>query len=47
MEILKNFWKSPTGPRTTHFWGPVFNWSLPIAVKIHPQMLFIVALSMA
>ncbi|XP_044466289.1 mitochondrial pyruvate carrier 1-like [Mangifera indica] len=31
MEILKNFWKSPIGPRTTHFWGPVFNWSLPIA----------------
>ncbi|KAJ4729421.1 Mitochondrial pyruvate carrier [Melia azedarach] len=31
MEILKTFWNSPIGPKTTHFWGPVFNWSLPIA----------------
>jgi len=23
---LKAFWDSPTGPKTTHFWGPVANW---------------------
>jgi hypothetical protein len=23
---------SPTGPRTTHFWGPVANWGFVIAV---------------
>lgn len=32
MEILRGFWNSPIGPKTTHFWGPVFNWSIPIAV---------------
>ncbi|KAL3162486.1 pyruvate transporter mpc1 [Trebouxia sp. C0010 RCD-2024] len=25
------FWKSPTGPRTTHFWGPIANWGFVIA----------------
>ncbi|KAJ0112552.1 mitochondrial pyruvate carrier 1-like [Pistacia vera] len=34
MEILKTLWKSPIGPKTTHFWGPVFNWSLPIAAYV-------------
>ena len=24
---------SPTGPRTTHFWGPVANWGFVIAVR--------------
>lgn len=24
---------SPTGPRTTHFWGPVANWGFVIAVS--------------
>lgn len=32
MEVLRAFVNSPIGPKTTHFWGPVFNWSLPIAV---------------
>ncbi|TYH99565.1 hypothetical protein ES332_A11G075200v1 [Gossypium tomentosum] len=31
MEVLRAFVNSPIGPKTTHFWGPVFNWSLPIA----------------
>ncbi|KAL9367123.1 hypothetical protein Peur_038322 [Populus x canadensis] len=34
MKFLRTFWKSPIGPRTTHFWGPVFNWSLPIAAFV-------------
>lgn len=34
MEILKTFWNSPMGPKTTHFWGPAFNWGLPFAVCI-------------
>lgn len=25
------FLNSPTGPRTTHFWGPVTNWGLSLA----------------
>lgn len=28
---LGAFWKSPTGPKTTHFWGPVANWGFVIA----------------
>lgn len=32
MGILRTFWNSPIGPKTTHFWGPVVNWSIPIAV---------------
>lgn len=24
---------SPTGPKTTHFWGPVANWGFVIAVR--------------
>ena len=32
MQILRTFWNSPVGPKTTHFWGPVFNWGIPIAV---------------
>uniref|UniRef100_A0A3N7FVE1 Mitochondrial pyruvate carrier n=1 Tax=Populus trichocarpa TaxID=3694 RepID=A0A3N7FVE1_POPTR len=34
MKFLRTFWNSPIGPRTTHFWGPVFNWSLPIAAFV-------------
>jgi hypothetical protein len=26
MNRLHAFWNSPMGPKTTHFWGPVFNW---------------------
>ncbi|EOY02718.1 Uncharacterized protein TCM_017110 isoform 1 [Theobroma cacao] len=43
MEILRGFWNSPIGPKTTHFWGPVFNWSIPIAAlldtKKPPEMI--------
>ncbi|KAK8687930.1 hypothetical protein V6N13_086720 [Hibiscus sabdariffa] len=43
MEMLRAFMKSPIGPKTTHFWGPVFNWSLPIAAfvdtKKPPEMI--------
>ena len=30
---LKAFMASPTGPRTTHFWGPVANWGFVLAVR--------------
>ncbi|MED6187126.1 hypothetical protein PIB30_073442 [Stylosanthes scabra] len=33
MNTLRTFWNSPIGPKTTHFWGPTFNWSLPLAAK--------------
>mmetsp|Transcript_34875 Transcript_34875/g.31384 ORF Transcript_34875/g.31384 Transcript_34875/m.31384 type:complete len:83 (+) Transcript_34875:60-308(+) len=26
MNYLVAFWNSPTGPKTTHFWGPMSNW---------------------
>jgi len=29
--MLMQFINSPTGPRTTHFWGPVANWGLVAA----------------
>jgi hypothetical protein len=25
MNLVKAFWNSPVGPKTTHFWGPVLN----------------------
>lgn len=28
---LTALWNSPTGPKTTHFWGPVANWGFVIA----------------
>ncbi|KAL5537372.1 hypothetical protein UlMin_045449 [Ulmus minor] len=31
MQILRTFWNSPVGPKTTHFWGPALNWGIPIA----------------
>ena len=31
---LKAFIDSPTGPRTTHFWGPVANWGFVLAVRV-------------
>ncbi|KAK2360045.1 mitochondrial pyruvate carrier [Trifolium repens] len=37
MNALRSFWNSPIGPKTTHFWGPTFNWSLPIAAAIDTQ----------
>lgn len=30
---LRSFVNSPTGPKTTHFWGPVANWGFVIAVR--------------
>lgn len=30
---LKKFIDSPTGPKTTHFWGPVANWGFVVAVS--------------
>ncbi|KAL5793363.1 hypothetical protein ACOSP7_001957 [Xanthoceras sorbifolium] len=43
MEILRTLWNSPMGPKTTHFWGPVFNWSIPLAAvadtKKPPEMI--------
>jgi len=29
--VLMRFINSPTGPRTTHFWGPVANWGFALA----------------
>ena len=26
MDKLRHFINSPVGPKTTHFWGPIFNW---------------------
>lgn len=34
---LGAFWSSPTGPQTTHFWGPVANWGFVIAVRVRPE----------
>jgi hypothetical protein len=28
------FVNSPTGPKTTHFWGPVANWGFVLAVSL-------------
>lgn len=30
---LMQFINSPTGPKTTHFWGPVANWGFVLAVR--------------
>jgi len=30
---VRAFINSPTGPRTTHFWGPVANWGFVLAVR--------------
>ena len=30
---VRAFVNSPTGPRTTHFWGPVANWGFVLAVR--------------
>lgn len=29
-----SFINSPTGPKTTHFWGPLANWGFVIAVRV-------------
>ncbi|CAJ1791772.1 unnamed protein product [Sphenostylis stenocarpa] len=34
MNYIRSFWNSPTGLRSTHFWGPTFNWSLPLAAAM-------------
>jgi len=30
---LRHWINSPTGPKTTHFWGPVANWGFVVAVR--------------
>ena len=30
---MSAFINSPTGPKTTHFWGPVANWGFVLAVR--------------
>jgi len=30
---LRAYINSPTGPKTTHFWGPVANWGFVVAVR--------------
>lgn len=39
MNSFRSFWNSPTGLKTTHFWGPTFNWSLPLAVEFYSPLL--------
>ncbi|GAQ89118.1 hypothetical protein KFL_004890010 [Klebsormidium nitens] len=40
---MRAFIDSPTGPRTTHFWGPVANWGFVLAgmadTKKSPELL--------
>nr|ABK21190.1 unknown [Picea sitchensis] len=31
MAAFRTFWNSPVGPKTTHFWGPIANFSFVIA----------------
>jgi len=31
MNSVWKFVNSPTGPKTTHFWGPVLNWGFVVA----------------
>jgi hypothetical protein len=31
--------QSPTGPKTTHFWGPVANWGFVVAVSVDPRKM--------
>lgn len=37
MAVLRAFWNSPVGPKTTHFWGPVANGGFVVAVSILPS----------
>ena len=32
---FKAFLNSPVGPKTTHFWGPVSNWGIILAVRTY------------
>eukprot|EP00899_Mesostigma_viride_P029148 jgi/Mesvir1/9418/Mv01520-RA.1 len=40
---LRAFWDSPSGPKTTHFWGPVMNWGFVLAglvdMKKPPELI--------
>ncbi|CCI41107.1 hypothetical protein ABG067_003005 [Albugo candida] len=40
---FRRFLNHPTGPRTTHFWGPVANWGFVLAaimdMKKPPEMI--------
>jgi hypothetical protein len=33
MSAFARWVNSPTGPKTTHFWGPVANWGFVAAVR--------------
>lgn len=44
MNILRSFWNSPTDLKTTHFWDPAFNWSLPFAVDCYLALYYIIKL---
>uniref|UniRef100_A0A7S2V0I2 Mitochondrial pyruvate carrier n=1 Tax=Fibrocapsa japonica TaxID=94617 RepID=A0A7S2V0I2_9STRA len=40
---FRTFLNSPTGPKTTHFWGPVANWGFVLAAMMDfnkpPEMI--------
>ncbi|RLO04003.1 hypothetical protein DYB28_009432 [Aphanomyces astaci] len=48
---FKAFVNHPTGPKTTHFWGPVANWGFVAAVRpssafsifLHPRNYLLLA----
>lgn len=31
-DMIRSFIRSPTGPLTIHFWGPVANWGFVLSV---------------
>jgi len=35
---FRTWMKSPTGPKTTHFWGPVANWGFVVAVSEYSRV---------
>jgi hypothetical protein len=32
---ILQLWNSPVGMKTTHFWGPIANWGIALAVIQH------------
>ena len=41
---FKSFLNHPTGPKTTHFWGPVANWGFVAAVCIQSKIISFILL---
>lgn len=37
MASFRSFLNSPTGPKTTHFWGPIANWGFIISGLMDTQ----------